>query len=72
MNLNDLEARAKRQDQLSRGLAKEVILWKPCNDPLLYRERQDYLAAVRNALAGVECARVILPKARQRIERGGG
>ena len=46
MNLNDLEARVQRLDQLSRGLAKEEILWKDCNDPLLYRERQDYLAAI--------------------------
>jgi hypothetical protein len=27
MNLNDLESRAQRLDQLSRGLAKEAILW---------------------------------------------
>jgi hypothetical protein len=53
MNLNDLETRVQRLDQLSRGLAKEVLLWKECNDPLLYRERQDYLAAIRAALSGV-------------------
>jgi hypothetical protein len=67
MNLNDVEARVKRLDQLSRGLAKEVVLWKPCNDPLLNRERQDYLAPIRQALSGVEGARVALAKARQRI-----
>ncbi len=68
MNLNDLETRVRRLDQLSRGLAKEVLLWKECNDPLLYRERQDYLAAIRAALSGVEGARVTLAKARQRLQ----
>ena len=38
--------------------------------PLLYRERQVYLAAIRAALSGVECARVTLAKASQRL-RGG-
>jgi hypothetical protein len=28
MNLNDLESRVQRLDQLSRGLAKETILWE--------------------------------------------
>ena len=69
MNLNDLESRVNRLDQLCRGLAKEEILWKECNDPLLYRERQDYLAAIRAALSGVEGARVTLAKARQRLEK---
>jgi hypothetical protein len=67
MNLDDLRVRVKRLDRLSRGLAKELVLWKPCNDPLLYRERQDYLKAIREAWAGVEAARVILAKARQRL-----
>jgi len=43
-------------------------LIREANDPLLYRERQDYLAAIRRALAGVEAARVTLAKARQRLE----
>jgi hypothetical protein len=37
-------------------------------DPLLYRERLDYLAAIRQALAGVDGARIVLVKARQRLE----
>jgi hypothetical protein len=57
MNLTDLESRLERLDQLSRGLAKEEIIMKQGNDPLLYRERQDYLAAIRAALSGVEGAR---------------
>jgi hypothetical protein len=34
MNLNDLRKRVNRLDQLSRGLAKEILLWKACNEPL--------------------------------------
>jgi hypothetical protein len=53
-------------------LAKEVVLWKECNDPLLYLERKAYLEAIQDALAGVDAARVVLARARQRIENGGG
>src|SRR5262249_59640 len=68
MTLHDIAARAQRLDQLSRGLAKEIVIWKPCNDALLYRERQDYLKAIREALSGIEAARVVLAKARQRLD----
>jgi hypothetical protein len=69
MNLTDLQARVRRLEQLARGLAKEVTLWKACNDPLLYLERKAYLGAIQDALSGVEEARVTLAKARQRLER---
>jgi hypothetical protein len=72
MNLADLTARAGRLDELARGLAKEVTLWKTCNDPLLYLERKTYLKAIQDALAGVEEARVTLVKARQRLEQQKG
>jgi hypothetical protein len=68
MTLEDFKARVRRLDNLSRGLAKELTLWKTCNDPLLYLERKTYLKAVRDALAGVEEARVLLAKVVQRIE----
>jgi hypothetical protein len=63
MNLADLRARIRRLDELARGLAKEVALWKAGNDPLLYLERKAYLGAILDALAGVEAARVVLAKA---------
>jgi hypothetical protein len=69
MNLTDLAARVRRLDQLARGLAKEVMLWKSCNDPLLYLERKAYLNAIQDALVGTETARVALVKARQRLEQ---
>jgi hypothetical protein len=68
MKLADLTARIQRLDQLMRGLAREVALWKAGNDPLLYVERKAYLKGIQDALAGVEAARVVLAKARQRLE----
>ena len=41
------------------------------DDPLPYLERRAYLAAVRAAVSGLESARVVLAKARQRIEGAG-
>jgi hypothetical protein len=72
MTLADLAARVRRLDELMRGLAKELALWKDGNDPLLYLERQAYLKAIQEALTGIETARVVLAKARQRTAREGG
>ena len=68
MNLAELLARVRRLDELSRGLAKEVGLWRKGNDPLLYLERKAYLEGIQDALAGIESARVTLAKACQRIQ----
>lgn len=70
MTLEAMKARVRRLDELARGLAKEGQVLRQANDPLLYRERQDYLKAVREALAGVEEARVVLARVVQRIEGG--
>jgi len=67
MTWNDLQARVRRLDQLARGLAKEVSLWKSGNDPLLYLEREAYLGGIQDARSGVEAARVALAKAWQRV-----
>lgn len=67
MNLADLTTRISRLDELARGLAREVALWKEGNDPLLYLERIEYLRAIQDVLAGVEAARVTLAKAKQRL-----
>ncbi len=71
MTLADLAARVRRLDELMRGLAKELALWKEGNDPLLYLERQAYLKAIQEALTAVETARIVLAKARQRTEDKG-
>jgi hypothetical protein len=72
LGLADVAARVRRLEELTRGLAKEVSLWKEGNDPLLYLERKAYLGAIQDALAGVEGARVVLARARQRLERDQG
>jgi hypothetical protein len=67
-----IEARHERLAELARGLAKELVIIKEGNDPLLYLERREYVSAMGDALAGVETARVALAKALHRIQDGGG
>ncbi len=68
MTLADLKARVDRLHELAVGFAKEVTLWRACDDALLYVERRAYLKAIQDALAGIEEARVVLARARQRLE----
>ena len=68
IGVEDVLARVHRLEDLARGLAKEVALWKEGNDPLLYLERKSYLNGIQDALAGVESARVVLARARLRLE----
>jgi len=68
MSAADISARVRRLEQLSLGLAREINTVAKADDPMLYVERQAYLAAMRKTLAGVEAARVTLAKARQRID----
>jgi hypothetical protein len=60
LELRDLKARIKRPDELARGLAKEIGLQKGAEGVLLFRERQQYLRGIQDALAGAEAARVVL------------
>jgi hypothetical protein len=39
VDTTDIEQRIARLEELSRGLGKEVVLWKAADDPLLYLER---------------------------------
>jgi hypothetical protein len=64
-----IERRVKRLEKLGMGLALEDMLLRKDylhENPLLYAETQAYLKAICDALAGVESARVVLAKARQR------
>jgi hypothetical protein len=70
MTLQHIAARIRRLDALFVGLGREVALIAKGDDPLLYLERQAYLRGLHCAASGLENARVILAKARQRIERG--
>jgi hypothetical protein len=69
IGLAEVAARVRRLEELTRGLAKEVALWKEGNDPLLYLERKSYLNAIQDALAGVDSARVVLARAAQRMHK---
>jgi hypothetical protein len=64
MDTDGIKRRIGRLDELSRGLAKEVVLMKAGDDPLLYLERKAYLTAIQDALAGVEGARVATARVR--------
>ena len=70
MNLRSLIGRRTRLDLLSRGLAKELVRWRTCDDPLLYLERKELLAALDRALSGIEAARVVMAKAVRRLRDG--
>ena len=41
--------------------------WRKCDDPLLYLERKELLAALERALSGIEGARVVMAKACRRL-----
>jgi hypothetical protein len=68
VTLRAIAARVDRLDELSRGLAKELTLIRQADDPLLYVERKGYTEALQRVLSGVEEARVVLARARQRLE----
>jgi hypothetical protein len=69
MSPEQVSQRIERLEQLSRALAKEIVVIGDADDPLLYVERRDYMKGLRAALAGIEGARVELCRARQRWRR---
>jgi hypothetical protein len=70
LTLADFKKRITRLEQLARGLAEEVRLQRGAGDVLLSRERKQYLAAIQDALAGAQAARVVLAGAVKRVEGG--
>jgi hypothetical protein len=69
MTLQHIASRIRRLESLGLAFAKEQLIIGKGEDPLLYLERQAYLAALRAAASGLESARVTLARARQRLER---
>jgi hypothetical protein len=69
MTVEHLASRIRRLESLGLAFAKEQLIIGKGEDPLLYLERQAYLAALRAAASGLESARVVLARARQRLER---
>jgi hypothetical protein len=68
--LTDLKGRIIRPDRLVKGLARAVQLPRGAEDALLFRERRQYLAAIQDALAGADAARVVLAGVVKRLENG--
>jgi hypothetical protein len=68
VNVSDVVARKRRLEEMSPGLGKELVLIEECQGPLLYLERKHYLGSLRDALGGIECARVVQARARQRLQ----
>ena len=69
LTLADLKARIVRLERLERGFAREIGLQREAEDQLLFREREQYLTAIQDALAGAEAARVVLAGVVKRLER---
>jgi hypothetical protein len=63
-------ARVRRLETLGLALARECQLLRACQDPLLYADRRDYLKAIGPATVAINEARVVLPRAGQRLEPG--
>jgi hypothetical protein len=72
MTVDNLAARARRLDRLALGLMKEVAVIREADDPLLYLERLAYGEALRQAVSGLEGARIALARALQRNRDGRG
>jgi len=66
-----IEARKRRLERLSRWMMKEAVIVDEHDDLFLRVERLAYLQALRDAIAGLETARVVLARAAQRNKQGG-
>jgi hypothetical protein len=69
MQLRGIAARVKRLEGLSAGLGQKYLRIQKGRDPLLYVERREYREAIHRAIQGIETARAVLVKAKQRLER---
>jgi hypothetical protein len=70
MNLADLAVRIKRLEQLCMNLSREELRVSKGELRLYFDERREYLVAIREAIAGVESARIVLVRAKDRMEGG--
>jgi hypothetical protein len=68
MNLQSLRARMQHLDELARGVARELVAWQKCDDPLLQAERVEYLDGISRFYSGLEAARVCLAKVCRRLQ----
>jgi hypothetical protein len=70
MNAAALSARIRRLEQVSVGVALETLFVGQANI-FLYVERLEYLTPLHKMCAALESARVVLAKARQRLDGTG-
>ena len=68
LTTEDVRRRVGRLEQLAKGLAREVLLVRQNQGPLLYLERRKYLCALQDALFGVDAARAVLAQVLERID----
>jgi hypothetical protein len=64
-----LRKRILRLEELSLGLSRDEEHFRACSCQLMAEERDKYRESLRQAIAGVETARLALVMACQRIER---
>jgi hypothetical protein len=72
VEMPDINARCDRLNALIVGLMREQAIVAKGDDPLLYLERRAYLGALSAAVSGLESARVVLAKAKLRLEQPQG
>ncbi len=68
LQLHDIKARLPRLRERIDGLAREIVLWKQSEGPLLPLERHQYLEGLHDALAGLDEGLRVLGKVVDRIE----
>jgi hypothetical protein len=64
--------RVRRLEALTMALARERLLIGAAQDPMLYRERRAYLAAITDGIQGLDEARIVLVAATHRLEEERG
>lgn len=68
ITLTDIHRRIARLTRLALGFGRERLFWPGDNDGLHFNEREPYLDAIGDAESACERARVILAKAKHRLE----
>jgi hypothetical protein len=68
MTLKQLQARMKRLEELSLGLAREDLAWRKLPTPLMHSEVALYLNAIYKAKQAMDDARSTLAKACERLQ----
>jgi len=71
LHLHTIKPRIPRLRELVAELVQDYLIVQAQENPLLEGERRAYLIGIREAIAGLDQARVVLGKAIRRIEELG-